>query len=63
MTTWSPKDCTPVPLMLTPNCPDQKPGTSRCGLRSGSRLTMLCAATLAPNTALSQCSADMNWYS
>ena len=63
MTISSPKECTPQPLMLTPNWPDQNCGSGRCGRRSGSRLTMLCAAALAPRTALSPCSIDMNWYS
>src|ERR1700722_6656712 len=63
MTISSANGPTPTPLMLTPNWPDQKAGSGRCGRRSGSRLTMLCAATLPPKTALSQCSSTRNWYS
>src|SRR6516162_3694999 len=59
----SPKEQTPTDLMLTPNWPDQNPGSGRCGHRSASRLTILCAATWAPRTALSQCSSTRNWYS
>src|SRR6516164_27655 len=58
----SPKEQTPTDLMLTPNWPDQNAGSGRCGQRSASRLTMLCAATAAPRTALSQCSSVRNWY-
>src|SRR5499427_9944466 len=58
-----PNGQTPTDLMLTPNWPDQNAGNGRCGRRSGSRLTMLCAATSAPRTALSQCSSTRNWYS
>src|SRR6516164_8290656 len=58
-----PNGQTPTDLMLTPNWPDQNEGNGRCGQRLGSRLTMLCAATSAPKTALSQCSSTRNWYS
>ena len=57
-----PNGQTPTDLMFTPNWPDQNPGIGRCGQRSASRLTMLCAATAAPRTALSQCSSVRNWY-
>src|SRR6516225_2121841 len=58
----SPNEGTPTDLILTPNCPDQLVGTIRWARRSSSSLTMLCAATAAPSTALSQCSIDRNWY-
>src|SRR5262245_57565943 len=58
-----PNGQTPTDLMFTPNWPDQNAGSGRCGQRSASRLTMLCAATAAPRTALSQCSSVRNWYS